>query len=97
MELTTTVRPSAHDLPNILACHPPRPELSGFANHDAEQRPLVIGGNFGLGDLYVGLPDRPPLPLYLQHSNDLSESGRDSRSLPEVFKTVGSAWSSRPD
>jgi hypothetical protein len=37
------------------------------------------------------------LPLYLQHSKDLSESGRDRPSLPEVFKTVGSAGSSRPD
>jgi hypothetical protein len=30
--------------------------------------------------------------LYLQDSNDLSKSGRDRPSLPEVFKTVGSAW-----
>jgi hypothetical protein len=37
------------------------------------------------------------LPLHLQHSNDLSGSGRDRPSLHEVFKTVGSAWSSRPD
>ncbi len=31
------------------------------------------------------------LPLYLQHSNELSESGRDRPSLPVVLKTVSSA------
>src|ERR1700681_770459 len=40
---------------------------------------------------------RSGLALYLQHSNDLSESGRDRPSLLQVFKTVGSVWSSRPD
>src|SRR5215469_1607795 len=33
----------------------------------------------------------PALPLYLLHSKDLSESGCDRPSLPQVFKTVGSA------
>jgi hypothetical protein len=32
------------------------------------------------------------LPLYLQLCSDLSKSGRDRPSLPEVFKTVSSAW-----
>jgi hypothetical protein len=30
------------------------------------------------------------LPLYLHHFTDLSESGRDRPSLPQVFKTVSS-------
>ncbi len=32
------------------------------------------------------------LPLYLQLCSDLSKSGRDRPALPEVFKTVSSAW-----
>jgi hypothetical protein len=46
---------------------------------------------------FAARPLSEALPLYLQHSNDLSKSGRDRPSFPEVFKTVGSAWSSRPD
>lgn len=34
------------------------------------------------------------LPLYLQSRNDLSESGCGRPSLPEVFKTVSSAFGS---
>ena len=31
---------AAHHVPYIIACHSPRPEPSGFADRDAEQRPL---------------------------------------------------------
>jgi len=37
------------------------------------------------------------LPLYLQHTIDLSESGRDSRPCPRFSRTVSSVKSSRPD
>jgi putative transposase len=46
---------------------------------------------------FAARPLSEVFPLYLQHSNDFSESGRDRPSFPEVFKTVSSAWSSRPD
>ena len=46
-------RAAAHHVPDILARHPPRPELFGFPDRDAEQRPLVIAGDAGLVDVGV--------------------------------------------
>jgi hypothetical protein len=67
--------------------------VSGWGGLVAVQRYLE---KRGVAEVLVqALPDGRT--LYLQHSKDLSESGRDRPSLPEVFKTVGSAGSSRPD
>jgi hypothetical protein len=44
-------RAAAHHVPDFLARHPPRPELFGFQDRDAEQRPL--GGDARLGHIGV--------------------------------------------
>ncbi len=58
---------AAHHVPDILARHPPRPELFGFPDRDAEQRPLGIAGDAGLGDVGVQVGFQLVMAGHLMH------------------------------